>query len=117
MLRPDTTSERLAFPTRMIELLKYGRPMMVSDVGDVGRYLGHQTHALLLPDDAEKIADMIYELISRPDRGHQMGERGRLQGAVCFDRMCCVKRLVTAIEEIRYTGETSHATGSYPLPI
>ncbi|HEX6738608.1 MAG TPA: glycosyltransferase, partial [Vicinamibacteria bacterium] len=46
--RRAARTEELAFPTRLVEYLRYGRPVFVSDVGDVSRYLRDGEDAALL---------------------------------------------------------------------
>jgi len=102
MLRPNTVAEQLAFPTRLVELLKFGRPILVSDVGDVSHYLCHREHALLLPaGDAVAAVDLIQELALVPDRGRALGLAGRAQGRKCFDRVTCVQALLREIDAVR----------------
>jgi len=110
MLRSDNAAERLAFPTRLIEILKYARPVLVSDVGDVAFYLQDNEHAVLLPTrDGRLIVDRIVELVSRPDRGRSLGEAGRLQAAECFDRARQMAVVLRAISDARAgAGEMGH---------
>lgn len=105
MLRPDTTAERLAFPTRLVELLKIGRPLFVSDVGDVSTYLKHREHALLLrPGSVVNAVDTIEEVLRQQDRGRKIGLGGWMQGQRCFNRATRVESLLEAIRGARLAG-------------
>lgn len=98
MLRSDSVAEMLAFPTRLVELLKMGRPILVSDVGDVAYYLKHRQHVLLVPaGDVVSVSNMIEEVVRLPDRGRQIGLDGWAQGRRCFDRDTRVKAVLSAI--------------------
>ncbi len=87
LTRRDARTEELSFPTRLVEYLRHGRPVFVSDVGDVGRYLRHGRDAVLLhPRDPMRVAGAVAEIVARPDRGAEIGLRGREAGARAFDR-------------------------------
>lgn len=93
--RRNSRPEQLSFPTRLVEYLRYGRPVLVSDVGDVSLYLEDGTDAVLLPAaDPEGAAHAIARLARLPDRGAAIGRRGRETGARAFDRRTHASRLL-----------------------
>jgi glycosyltransferase involved in cell wall biosynthesis len=93
--RRDSRPERLSFPTRLVEYLRYGRPVLVSDVGDVSLYLEDGIDAVLLPPADPKGAAGAMERLARlPDRGAAIGRRGRETGARSFDRKTHASRLL-----------------------
>ena len=95
LTRRRARTEELSFPTRLVEYLRYGRPVFVSDVGDVSRYLRHRREAVLLhPSEPASIAASIAEVVCRPDRGVEMGHRGREAGARSFNRRTHAARLL-----------------------
>lgn len=95
LTRRDARTEALSFPTRLVEHLRHGRPVFVSDVGDVSRYLQHGRDVVLLdPADASRAAATIVELIGRPDRGAAIGRSGLAAGARAFDRDVHAARLL-----------------------
>lgn len=80
-------TEELAFPTRLVEYLRYGRPVFVSAVGDAVRYLEDGREVVLLdPRDAGRAAAAIAGVALSPDRGAEIGRRGCAAGARAFDR-------------------------------
>ena len=95
LTRRDARTEVLSFPTRLVEYLRCGRPVFVSDVGDVSRYFrdGHEV-VLLDPRDPGRAAAAMAEVISRPDRGASIGRAGREAGARSFDREVHAARLL-----------------------
>jgi glycosyltransferase involved in cell wall biosynthesis len=102
LTRRRARTEELSFPTRLVEYLRYGRPVFVSDVGDVARYLRHGRDAVLLPpDDAPAAADAIGEVIGRPDRGAAIGRQGLAEAARVFDRKLHAGRLLDFAAELR----------------
>ena len=48
LTRRDARTEALSFPTRLVEHLRHGRPVFVSDVGDVSHYLRDGQDVVLL---------------------------------------------------------------------
>jgi glycosyltransferase involved in cell wall biosynthesis len=72
-----------------------GRPVFVSDVGDVSRYLRDGVEVVLLhPRDPHYVASAIATVAARADRGAEIGLRGRAAGARAFDRTGHAARLL-----------------------
>jgi glycosyltransferase involved in cell wall biosynthesis len=105
LTRRDAPAETLAFPTRLVEYLSHGRPVFVSDVGDVSRYLHDgEDVALLHPRDPLWAAAAIAAVAARPDRGAELGRRGRAAGARAFDRKAHAARLLEFAAGLREGG-------------
>lgn len=102
LTRRKARAEELSFPTRLVEYLRYGRPVFVSDVGDVSRYLRDGSEAVLLhPTDPARVADAITAVATSDDRGAGIGRRGREAGARSFDRKRHAARLLDFAAELR----------------
>jgi glycosyltransferase involved in cell wall biosynthesis len=102
LTRRDAPTERLSFPTRLVEFLRHGRPVFVSDVGDVSRYLRHGREVVLLhPQDPQRIAEAIARVAARSDRGAEIGRRGREAGARAFDRRAHAARVLEFAAQLR----------------
>jgi glycosyltransferase involved in cell wall biosynthesis len=102
LTRRPARTEELSFPTRLVEYLRHGRPVFVSNVGDVGRYLRDGQDAVLLhPSDPQRMADAVLEIAGRPDRGAEVGRRGREAGARSFDRKVHACRLLEFAASLR----------------
>lgn len=109
LLRRDAPTEVAAFPTRLVEYLKQGRPVFVSDVGDVRRYLRPEIDAVLLaPGDPTQTADAIQRVAQSADRGYALGVQGRVRGAECFDRVVHAARVLDAVSRASSTGWIKH---------
>jgi glycosyltransferase involved in cell wall biosynthesis len=107
LTRRDAPTETMSFPTRLVEYLQKGRPVFVSNVGDVGLYLcGGEEVVLLHPQDPAKAAAAITEVSSRPDRGAELGRRGREAGSRAFDRKRHAARLLEFAEGMRTRGRS-----------
>jgi glycosyltransferase involved in cell wall biosynthesis len=95
LTRRASRAEELAFPTRLVEYLRHGRPVFVSDVGDVARYLVDGRDAVLLDArDPERAAAAVAAIAARADRGASIGLAGREAGARAFDRRVHAARLL-----------------------
>ncbi len=95
LTRRDARTEALSFPTRLVEHLRHGRPVFVSDVGDVSHYLRDGRDVVLLdPRDPRRSAAAIADVMRRPDRGASIGRGGREAGARAFDRDVHAGRLL-----------------------
>ena len=95
LTRRASRAEELAFPTRLVEYLRHGRPVFVSDVGDVARYLVDGRDAVLLDArDPERAAAAVAAIAASADRGASIGLAGRAAGARAFDRRVHAARLL-----------------------
>jgi glycosyltransferase involved in cell wall biosynthesis len=102
LTRRAARAEELAFPTRLVEYLRYGRPVFVSDVGDVSRYLVDGRDAVLLdPREPGRAAAAVAAVVRRPDRGAAIGLAGRAAGARAFDRRVHAARLLEFAASLR----------------
>jgi glycosyltransferase involved in cell wall biosynthesis len=102
LTRRAAPTEELSFPTRLVEYLRIGRPVFISDVGDVSRYLQDGREVVLLhPHDPALIAEKIAGIASRPDRGAEIGRLGREAGARAFNRTAHAARLLDFAESLR----------------
>jgi glycosyltransferase involved in cell wall biosynthesis len=107
LTRRDAPTEVLSFPTRLVEYLRYGRPVFVSNVGDIACYLRDREEvALLHPTDAMRAAGVIAGVAGRPDRGAELGQRGRDAGARAFDRKRHAARLLDFAAGLRSGGRS-----------
>lgn len=111
LTRRQAQAERFSFPTRLVELLKFGRILFVSEVGDISDYLRPGQDAVLLPTSEPRVAAArVEEALSNPERAQEIGHQGRQRGAYCFDRTYHAARLLRFVEQIEQT-RSSQATG------
>jgi glycosyltransferase involved in cell wall biosynthesis len=102
LTRRAARAEELAFPTRLVEYLRHGRPVFVSDVGDVSRYLADGRDAVLIdPRDALWAAAKVDAIVRAEDRGAALGLAGRSAGARAFDRRVHAARLLEFAASLR----------------
>lgn len=87
LLRPDTNEARACFPSRLPEFLRAGRPVIISEVGDVSRYLEHRQSAWLVSPGrcTQETADAIERLAREPALAATIGTNGRAAFETFFD--------------------------------
>jgi glycosyltransferase involved in cell wall biosynthesis len=104
LTRRQARTEEMAFPTRLVEYLRVGRPVFVSKVGDIPRHLREGEVVFLDPADARQVAGAIAGVVRSPDRGAAIGYRGREAGARAFNRRTHAARLLDFAAGLRAKG-------------
>jgi hypothetical protein len=101
LMRKNNACERYAFPTRLSEYLRQGKPVFVTDVGDISLYLRDGIDAILLnPDSPHLVAEAIAKIVASSDRGGKIGRQGQKRGAESFDRQVHAVRILEFAETI-----------------
>jgi glycosyltransferase involved in cell wall biosynthesis len=73
-------------PLALLEAMFAGRPIVASDVGEVGVALAHGEAGVLVPPaDPRALADALAVLLTDPDRARALGERAELRAASEYD--------------------------------
>jgi glycosyltransferase involved in cell wall biosynthesis len=67
----------MAFPTKVAEYLMTGRPVVTSDVGDVGELLRHGGACVVPPGDMDRFAERLEQLLGDPEKAEEIGASGR----------------------------------------
>lgn len=105
LTRRQAQAERFSFPTRLVELLAFGRTLFVSDVGDIGDYLRDGQDAILLPTgDPRLAAARILDVVTNVRRAQTIASQGWQRGRYCFDRDYHAARLLRFVEGIEASG-------------
>jgi glycosyltransferase involved in cell wall biosynthesis len=84
--RPDNVQAKFGFPTKVGEYLLSGRPIVVTDVGNITDFLKDGINAYLTqPGDYEAFAKKMVEVSSDTTRANEIGRRGRETALLSFN--------------------------------
>jgi glycosyltransferase involved in cell wall biosynthesis len=102
LLRQENRETRALFPTRLPEFLASGRPVIVSDAGDLSLYLKHEVSAVIIPegDRPRELADAIVDLATHPDKAAAIGLGGRAAVLQSFSQTRLAARIVDFIRSL-----------------
>lgn len=86
LARPDSLQARAGFPTKLGEYLSTGRPVVVTKVGEIPRYLKDGVNAYLAESGSvESVREKILEVLHDPERAGRIGAAGKEVARRCFD--------------------------------
>jgi len=99
--RTDIGYAHAGFPFKLGEYLATGKPVVVSAVSDVCRFVENLQHAVIVePGSVESLTKGIHYLITHPDKASAIGERGRLAAREFFDYTTQALRLHTFLRSL-----------------
>lgn len=100
MPKLDDPVNHAGLSTKLSEYLASGKAVIASDVGDVGKYLIHEKHALLVPPgDNDALERAILRLLVNPELRMLLGSNGSKAAIHYFDIRVNVMRLVEALHK------------------
>jgi glycosyltransferase involved in cell wall biosynthesis len=73
----DSGANRGRFPVKVGEFLAAGKPVVTTDVGDVGSLLRNEEAGAVACDNPQDLADAVLRLLSDPERMSEMARRGQ----------------------------------------
>ncbi|MBE3086115.1 MAG: glycosyltransferase [Bacteroidetes bacterium] len=76
-LMDDTPCSIYCFPSKLVNYMAVGRPMVVTDIGDAGDFIRQYGCGLVYPVGGENLARAIVYITLNPDEALLMGQRGR----------------------------------------
>lgn len=86
--RPDNLQAKYGFPTKLGEYLLTGNPVVVTDVGDISRFIEDKISGMIAKPNSEKdFAEKIEWLLTHPEEAQQIGERGRQVALTHFNNI------------------------------
>lgn len=98
--RASGTFSNAGFPTKLGEYLATGKPVIVTDTGDICEYLKDKVSAyLVLPNDINAFAGVLSYVISNYAEAIEVGQNGRMVAMREFDSKIQGKRLLRFISE------------------
>ncbi len=85
MTRVNTPYANAGFPFKLGEMLSTGKPVIVTKVGDVEKYLDNKSAVLINPNDSDSLAKAILYLIKNPQKASELGAEGKKRSEIFFD--------------------------------
>ena len=90
-----------ASPLAVMEYMAAGRPVVATRVGGIPEMIEHGVHGLLVePRNPEALAAAIGEILRLPDRGRELGAKGRERQRQQFSIEAMVQRVQALYEEL-----------------
>lgn len=101
LARPKSKQAEGGFPTKLGEYLATGKPVIITDVGEVSNFLKDGINAFLAkPGDINSLSQKILEVLNDYPRALEVGNRGRILIDNEFNYCVQAKRLADFIVEI-----------------
>jgi len=90
------------FPTKLGEYLTTGKPVVVTDTGDISRYLQNGVNAYLVPpDDTVAFARALRYVMLHPEEGREVGCRGQKVAESEFNSYRHCARIIEFVLSLR----------------
>lgn len=103
------------FPNKLGEYLVSGRPAVVTDVGDVARYLTNGEDAYIVPpDDCEAFAARVVDVLRNPGAGDEVGAAGCLYAKSHLRSDVVARRLIAFLDALPVRGDQGRQSGVAP---
>lgn len=100
--RADGVFSRAGFPTKVGEYLATGKPVVVTRIGEVDRYLEDHINAYLVPPgNIRAFADALQCVMANPEEAQEVGQRGREVAQRAFSCQTHGKRIIEYIRALR----------------
>lgn len=94
LCRPLSRQASYGFPTKLVEYLSTGRPVVVTSTSDIGHYLRDGESAFLVPsDDVSAFAAAMRRAAADPETAAAIGARGKAIFEAEFETQLAVGRL------------------------
>jgi len=93
------------FPTKLGEYLATGKPVVVTDTGDISQYLQDGVNAFITtPGDTVAFARALRRVMLRPEEAATVGRGGREVALKQFDTFVNCSRIVEFIQKLKTSG-------------
>lgn len=99
MTRVNSAYANAGFPFKLGEFLATGKPVVASNVSDVGKFFEDRHDAMFVkPGDSKDIVSVIEYLLANPKRAIDIGKRGRERALKLFDYRLQGKGFLTFLQ-------------------
>ncbi len=101
LARPGNKQSEGGFPTKLGEYLATGKPVVITDVGEISLFLKDGYNAFIaIPDDIESFSGKIAEVFKDYPHALEIGKRGRMLTENEFNYLEQAKKLARFIESL-----------------
>lgn len=98
LARPDNIQAKYGFPTKLGEYLLSGRPVVVTDVGNISDFLSDgQTAFVARPGDIDNIAQKMADVSSDPSLATTIGQAGKAVALSQFNSKIETEKLLSTM--------------------
>lgn len=98
--RPSSIQAEGGFPTKLGEYLSTGKPVIVTDVGEISTYLKDGVNAYISePDSVEAFSNKMKEVLKNYDKAKQVGIKGQEAVLEHFNYKVQAKNIIEFIEK------------------
>ena len=100
--QPDTKRAEGGFPTKLGEYLAVGKPVLLTDVGEISRYVQDGVHLYIVPaEDPEAYAVALCRILDDYISAQVVGKTGRAYIYATFDYRIISKNLLNFLKELQ----------------
>ena len=100
--QPDTKRAEGGFPTKLGEYLATGKPVLLTDVGEISRYIQNEVHAYIVPpEDPEAYAVALSQILDNYASALAVGETGRKYLYNTFDYRIISRNLLRFLNRVK----------------
>lgn len=98
LARPDSLQSKNGFPTKLGEYLLSSNPVVVTDTGDISRFLKDKENAMIAKSDSvEDFAEKMEWLFEHPKEALLIGSKGRIVAMESFNANIEANKIVDFI--------------------
>jgi glycosyltransferase involved in cell wall biosynthesis len=98
LAKPTGLQSDYCFPSKIAEYLATGNPVVVTDTGEISRYLKDGLNAFVTkPDDTAAFAEKLEFILSNPGLAREVGQKGREIALDAFDYRIQARRIMSFI--------------------
>lgn len=102
LTRPDNLQAETGFPTKLPEYLATGKPVVVTRVGDIPKYLQDGENAFIVePNNTDGVAKAFYKILSNYSNAMSIAARGQMLAKTVFSPRYQARRVIDFISEIK----------------
>ena len=98
IIRKPNEQTSYGFPTKLVEYLASGRPVIVSSISDVPYFLHNNENAILLTDNSiQEIVESMKFIINNPDKASRIGINGKKTARDEFNNVIESRKIINHV--------------------